>query len=173
MPGVLCIHRHRNHHTDKKTPPKKVVLSGPEQGLSVLHDSMSGVHWHSTGVGMGVRAAKIPDVIEHFEGEESLLFLYSSFLSPRLPPPAAHAGKKEELANVSGRKDLIHIFRDEAPAAAMVFNYNPSSFLWSLDRRVPLREGGCEGRPGKNLVSFLSLFVSFFCFYFLQKKAPS
>lgn len=47
----------------------------------------------------------------------------------------------------------------------MVFNYNPSSFLWSLDRRVPLREGGCEGRPGKNLVS--SFFLSFL---FLRKE---
>lgn len=49
--------------------------------------------------------------------------------------------------------DNLQLFREETDLSApMVFNYNPWTFLWSVQRRVPL-SSDCAGSPGKDLVS--------------------
>ncbi|KAK7757456.1 hypothetical protein SLS62_000471 [Diatrype stigma] len=48
-------------------------------------------------------------------------------------------------------EDNLQLFREETDLSApMVFNYNPWSFLWSVQRRVPL-SSDCAGSPGKDL----------------------
>ncbi|KAI0592887.1 hypothetical protein F4775DRAFT_580291 [Biscogniauxia sp. FL1348] len=47
-------------------------------------------------------------------------------------------------------EDIIMLYRNKAPDAPTVFNYNPESFLWSIQRRAPL-SSDCAASPGKNL----------------------
>ncbi|KAF4456495.1 hypothetical protein F53441_1399 [Fusarium austroafricanum] len=47
-------------------------------------------------------------------------------------------------------EETIDIYREEAPDAKYVFNYNPLTFLWSVKRYFPL-SSGCKDKPGKDL----------------------
>ncbi|UZP44955.1 hypothetical protein NXS19_012767 [Fusarium pseudograminearum] len=47
-------------------------------------------------------------------------------------------------------EETIDIFRNEAPDAKYVFNYNPLTFLWSVKRYFPL-SSDCKDQPGKDL----------------------
>ncbi|KAI5918515.1 hypothetical protein F4810DRAFT_570681 [Camillea tinctor] len=47
-------------------------------------------------------------------------------------------------------EDILMTFRQKALDSPTVFNYNPDSFLWSIQRRAPL-SSDCAGSPGKNL----------------------
>jgi hypothetical protein len=95
---------------------------------------MNGVKWHGTGVGYGLRGAAIPELTVQLEGKYT---------------------KMNSLVVVRSSSrcliDVLQLYRDRAPDAPFMFNYNPNSFLWSAQRRVPLRSD-CAGRPGKLLV---------------------
>ncbi|KAH7311491.1 hypothetical protein B0I35DRAFT_438176 [Stachybotrys elegans] len=47
-------------------------------------------------------------------------------------------------------EDLIDMYHRKLPSTPIVFNYNPESFMWSLNHRLPMRED-CEAakKPGK------------------------
>ncbi|SCO17204.1 uncharacterized protein FFE2_13751 [Fusarium fujikuroi] len=47
-------------------------------------------------------------------------------------------------------EETLDIYREEAPDAKLVFNYNPLTFLWSVKRYFPL-SSDCKDRPGKDL----------------------
>ncbi|KAI1638594.1 hypothetical protein F4809DRAFT_649215 [Biscogniauxia mediterranea] len=51
---------------------------------------------------------------------------------------------------ISRFEDIIMLYRNKAPDAPTVFNYNPESFVWSIQRRAPL-SSDCAGSPGKDL----------------------
>lgn len=45
------------------------------------------------------------------------------------------------------------MFKRKIPKAYTVFNYNPESFLWSVQHRLPMKEDcAAVGKPGKMLV---------------------
>ncbi|KAM0809510.1 putative 1,3-beta-glucanosyltransferase [Seiridium cardinale] len=48
-------------------------------------------------------------------------------------------------------EDLLQLFKEETPEARTVFNIGPTSLLWSVQRRFPLKST-CAARPGKYLV---------------------
>ncbi|KAI1357712.1 hypothetical protein F5Y08DRAFT_351852 [Xylaria arbuscula] len=41
-------------------------------------------------------------------------------------------------------EDLIDMYKRRRPETPIVFNYNPESFLWSVEHRIPMRED-CHG----------------------------
>jgi hypothetical protein len=45
---------------------------GPEQGIEVLEQQMRGVHWDGTGVGYGVRGARLSELTVRLEGTSSI-----------------------------------------------------------------------------------------------------
>ncbi|KAH7222514.1 uncharacterized protein BKA55DRAFT_584629 [Fusarium redolens] len=47
-------------------------------------------------------------------------------------------------------EETLDIYREEAPNAKFVFNYNPLTFLWSVKRYFPL-SSDCKDQPGKDL----------------------
>ncbi|KAF5001070.1 hypothetical protein FGRMN_1264 [Fusarium graminum] len=47
-------------------------------------------------------------------------------------------------------EETIDIYREQAPDAKFVFNYNPLTFLWSVKRYFPL-SSDCKDQPGKDL----------------------
>lgn len=59
-------------------------------------------------------------------------------------------GKSEELTIQF--EDVLATFREKAPDAPIMFNYNAASFHWAVNRRLPLARN-CTGSPGKDLVS--------------------
>ncbi|KAI6770727.1 hypothetical protein HG531_009582 [Fusarium graminearum] len=52
-------------------------------------------------------------------------------------------------------EENLAIYREEAPDAKFVFNYNPRSFLWSVKRYFPISTD-CKDHPGKDL-GFITL----------------
>lgn len=46
-----------------------VVLMGPEEPLEKLEEQLRGIDWDGTGVGYGVRGARLPELTVRFEGE--------------------------------------------------------------------------------------------------------
>ncbi|KAI9150884.1 hypothetical protein HJFPF1_10661 [Paramyrothecium foliicola] len=62
------------------------------------------------------------------------------------------AAKSEEL--ITQFEDQLILFRKQGPNSITVFNYDPSSFLWSLQRRLPLASD-CVGSPGKDLGTYI------------------
>jgi hypothetical protein len=49
------------------------------------------------------------------------------------------------------------LFRRQGPASPTVFNYNPWTFLWSIERYFPLPD--CTDSPGIDYVSDPTAFV--------------
>lgn len=52
------------HNTDRLT----VVLMGAEAPIEKLEEQMKGIRWDGTGVGYGVRGARLPDLTVRLEG---------------------------------------------------------------------------------------------------------
>ena len=50
-------------------------------------------------------------------------------------------------------EDNLMLFREQGPSSPTVFNYNPFTFLWSVQRYAPL-ESDCADSPGTDYVSF-------------------
>ncbi|VUC27725.1 unnamed protein product [Clonostachys rosea] len=48
-------------------------------------------------------------------------------------------------------EDNLMLFRRQGPNSPTVFNYNPWTFLWSVQRRAPL-SSDCAGQPGTDYV---------------------
>lgn len=111
-----------------------VVLMGPDQGIEVLEQQMRGVRWDGTGVGYGVRGARLPELTVRFEGKS----IHRATICKSLTCNAT---------------DMISLYRKTAPKAPIMFNYSPDSALWAISRKFPLA-GNCTNKPGKNLVSF-------------------
>ncbi|CAI6090783.1 unnamed protein product [Clonostachys chloroleuca] len=44
-------------------------------------------------------------------------------------------------------EDNLMLFRRQGPNSPTVFNYNPCTFLWTVQRRAPL-SSDCAGQPG-------------------------
>ncbi|UZP34441.1 hypothetical protein NXS19_002257 [Fusarium pseudograminearum] len=52
-------------------------------------------------------------------------------------------------------EENLAVYRESAPDAKFVFNYNPRSFLWSVKRYFPISTD-CKDYPGKDL-GFITL----------------
>ncbi|CAH0038751.1 unnamed protein product [Clonostachys solani] len=47
-------------------------------------------------------------------------------------------------------EDNVFLFNRLVPDTPTVYNYNPNTFLWSVERRFPIKED-CSKKPGKDL----------------------
>lgn len=48
-----------------------MFLAGPEQDMAVTAAAMEGKHWHTTGIGFGMRGATNLEVIKKLEGQSA------------------------------------------------------------------------------------------------------
>ena len=97
-----------------------------------MNESIAERRWDGVIVGFGVRGGNTLEVTHHFESGE---INCNSF--PPADAPLYRAG-------------LVNSARVLAPEAVLMFNYNPTSTLESVQRGLPL--GDCSNHPGTNYV---------------------
>ncbi|RVX69770.1 hypothetical protein B0A52_06415 [Exophiala mesophila] len=116
----------------------RLVLAGPEQDVGIYADRLRGKKWQGTGVGYGVRGARLPDLTVRLEGPyhpETYFNIENHLL---ICPPT----------------DIIQTYRDKAPQAKIVFNTAPDNALQAIQRRFPL-SSNCTGHPGTDLLCII------------------